>query len=240
MSAWRWAELIFSNPESTWSIFDGFRMLTKKNNKRTKYGRRLNGRRNQEMVMYDKPPPIPAYNMKEFFRFRFTSVASALRTQISFHDLTDLLLMPVTAVLGYKIFTVVKIKFVEVWDDDVAGGNASVAVSFSNTDANQVDDPQTFEDISLGIYPAHVLAKPKKDSLSSKWHGDSGNNAFAISCSAGAIIDVGLSLRQLPGTALAASNALVGATVGLICFRGLDGVAVATTNFLPPVGTYRI
>jgi hypothetical protein len=45
-----------------------------------------------------------------------------------------------------------------------------------------------------------------------------------------------VSFRNIPGIANAATNASVGATIGTVFYRGLDGLAIASTNFPPPPG----
>jgi hypothetical protein len=195
--------------------------------------------RNTEMVLYRRPPMIDL-ELKQNVRLRFTSVAAVIRNSVSWADLTDLFVVAQTAVLGSKLFNFVKIKYVEIWDDDVIGSTATVSITFDNTEGNQADPRKVYSDTSMGVEPAHVLARPNKDSLASKWHLSNANNAFEITVTAGAIIDVGLSFRNQSGTAVAVQNALVGATPGAIYYRGLDGLAVATTNFLPPQGIVRI
>lgn len=214
-------------------------MLPRKR-KGTKVGRpRQNGRNGQGMVLYRRPPMIDL-ELKYSTRLRFTSTAAVTRASVSWADLTDLFVVAQTAVLGSKLFNFVKIRFVEIWDDDVIGTAATVAVTFDNTEGNQADPRHVISDTSMGVEPAHVLAIPNKNSLSSKWHLSNANNAFELTLTAGAIIDVGLSFRNQSGTAVAVQNALVGATIGSILYRGLDGLPIATSVFPPPPGVVRI
>lgn len=58
-----------------------------------------------------------------------------------------------------------------------------------------------------------------------------------ISCPTGSIIDLAVTFKCRNGAAVtAATNALVGATVGATYFRGLDGLATAGTQLAPPFG----
>lgn len=214
-------------------------MFSKKS-RGAKVGRpRQNARNGGEMMLF-KPPSLRNYELRLKQRFRFTAVAAVTNSNVSWTDLTDTILVATTAVAGIKLFQFVKVHEVEIWDDAAIGGNATLGLEFTNTDANQADERQVFSDTSLGIYPAHLRARPKKDSLASKWHGVSANNAFALTVTAGAIIDVVLSLRNQGAVGTAVQNALVGGVVGGVYYRGLDGLAIGGTNFPPPTGTLTI
>lgn len=191
------------------------------------------------MVMFKKPPPL-IYDVRMRQLFRFTSVAGATRASISYTDLTDLICVCTTAVTAVKLFQFVRLIYVEVWDDAVAGSNASVSVTFDETDANQASERKTYTDTSIGIEVAHVKCKPPKNSLTANWHGVSGNNCFELTVSQGAIIDVMLELRNQGGVGTACQSATIAGVVGGVYYRGLDGAALAGTNYLPPDGPNRI
>jgi len=223
-----------TQPDKSTIIQTTFKMNSRRQKKKSKKNK------NNGVVMYRNPPQLQDYGMTHNKTFRFTSTAAtpATGTLISYTDLSDFILVASGAVLGHKIFPFVKLRYVEIWDDAPIGTSATITCSLTNTDGNQADPPQTKTDTSMGIHPAHLKIVPKKDSLASKWHGVSGNNCFIIICSAGAIIDVGLSMRQQADVlaVINAQNALVGANIGQIYFRGMDGNAIAGTNFPPPAG----
>lgn len=209
-------------------------MLPKRRN-----GKKVKQPRQNALMVLRKPPPL-IYDVRMKQLFRFTSVAGCTRTSISWTDLTDLICVATSAVTAVKLFQFVRLKYVEVWDDAVAGSNASVSVTFDETDTNQASERKTYTDTSIGIEVAHVKCFPARDSLTSNWHGVSGNNAFELTLSQGAIIDVMLELRNQGNSAIACQSAVVAATLGATYYRGLDGLAIATTNFLPPDGPVRI
>lgn len=101
-------------------------------------------------------------------------------------------------------------------------------------------DQELHQDTSLGVRPCFVHAKPSAKSLSSFYQTTSGGNAFSISCPAGSIIDIKLVCRTSALTPSPVFNALVGAIVGEFYYRGLDGLAIASTNFPPPTGVQSI
>jgi len=92
---------------------------------------------------------------------------------------------------------------------------------------------------SIGPSIGHMKVKPHRESLQALYRDNSAGQCFQISCDVNTVIDLGLSFRDVPNTAAAASNALVLATAGAMYFRGFDGLAQAGTQFLPqyPVGT---
>jgi hypothetical protein len=142
--------------------------------------------------------------------------------------LLDLILFPTTPTAPYRIFNAVKIKRVSVWGLAGLGTPSTVEVVFDGTTVT--GDQSVHTDTSLGVLPACVHARPKK-SIAGLWNVASTNTAFTLRCPAGSIIDVELNLKDIMGDAEASSLASVGATVGEIFYRGLDGQPVATSNY---------
>jgi hypothetical protein len=169
-------------------------------------------------------------------RFRFGCTTAATNKTITFQNLCDLMGVAITATSGYDLFDQVRMSAVEVWALPVIGASTTVSVAFgSNYQEGVLGDGRVHSDNSMGIEPAHVLARPSTMSQIAQWQVNSAAPAFSLSCPIGSVIDVILAFRTIstdPPTAML--NALVGATVGDIFYRGLDGLATATTT-LPAV-----
>jgi hypothetical protein len=184
----------------------------------------------------DHPPQISGYEIAHFKRLRFTATAAANATVITFENLLDTCLMAVTAILGYELFDLVRIVQVEAWGQAALGTPSTITILYSTP----AGDQSVHTDTSLGVKPAYVRAVPSDRSLASLWQIVTAGNAFLITCPAGSVIDVTLELKTTEAAATVALNALVGATIGEIYFRGLDGLAIAGTNFPPVAGVARI
>jgi len=125
---------------------------------------------------------------------------------------------------------------VEVWCDQTAGNAATVQVIFDGVSAGSVGDQRLHTDTSMGIQPAHVKCRPSPKSLASTFQITSNNTAFYVGCPSGSVVDVELTFVQSSTlTAVATQNVLVGAVAGAPYWRGLDGLAIATTKFTPVV-----
>lgn len=180
----------------------------------------------------EHPPQINSYEVTHKTRIRFTAVAAAALAQITFQNLLDCILIATGATAGYELFDIVKIRSIEVWGQASLGTPSTVSLQFSTA----TGDRAFHTDTSLGVRPAYVKAVPSQKSLASFWQVSAGGSAFQLSCPAGSVVDCSLSFRTSTQAPVAAQNALVGATVGELYFRGLDGIAIATTNF-PPIVT---
>jgi hypothetical protein len=177
------------------------------------------------------PPPInPQLIYSQ--RFRFSCTTAATNKVITFQDLLDMMGVAVTAILGYELFDQVKLSAVECWAVPILGANTQVSVQFAAAQAGGVGDGRVHSDSSMGIEPAHVLARPNVMSQTAQWQTyQSAGSCFLLTCPVGAVIDVACSFRTLSALApTPAQNALVGATIGDIYYRGLDGLGAAATT----------
>jgi hypothetical protein len=174
----------------------------------------------------EHPPQIDGYEVTHSKRMRFL-VTAAATTTFTFQNLLDTVLLATTAVAGFDLFDIVKINFIEVWSQAALGTPTTISITF----VTNTGDRSVQTDTSLGVKPAFVHAKPSKKSLASFFQLSGGGAAFVISAPAGSVIDVDLSFKTAQATPVAAQNALVGATVGEMYFRGLDGLAAAGTNY---------
>jgi hypothetical protein len=198
------------------------------------------GRRKPQLEMISHPPEIKEYSVRHGTRLRFVA-NSALNGAITFQNLLDTMLVAATAILGYDQFYSVKVRFVEVWASPLLGSAVTVSVAFVGITAGEVGDQRFHTDTSMGIEPAHVRAVPSLRSLASQFQLNSAAEAFLLTCPSGAVVDVGLTFVQTPvAVAVAAQNALVGATVGAPYWRGLDGLAIGTTKLTPVVANATI
>jgi len=181
------------------------------------------------------PPQIQEYAIRHGTRLRFVCGSSVVAQQVTYQNLLDTMLVAITAILGYDLFYAVKVRAVEVWADAVAGNATTVSVQFPGAPVGGAGDQKFHTDTSMGIQPAHVRAVPTKRSGASLFQVSGNTECFKLTCPAGAVVDLELTFVQTSqvGTAVAVQNALVGANVGAPYWRGFDGLAAATTKFVP-------
>lgn len=212
----------------------------RKANRFPKKGKPVKIPRQNGMMMVERmehPPEIAAYELSQSRRLRFTATAATAATFITYQNILDLMLVAVSAVQGYDVFDIVRVKQVEVWSQAALGTPSTVTVIFVTPNFG---DQSIHTDTSLGVKPAYVKAVPNESSLASFYQVTGAGNCFRLTCPAGSVIDVVLDLKTTNVVAQVAANALVGATLGEFYFRGLDGLAIAGTNFPPIAGVATI
>jgi len=183
--------------------------------------------------MLSHPPQLNGIELRHSKTYRFRVTAAAINS-ITFQNLLDTVLVATTAVAGTDLFQAVRVRRVRVWAVPALGTSASVSVEFSGVTTGVVGDQAIHTDTSMGIQPAHVDAVPNSTSLARDFQLSSSAIAFLITCPAGSVVDVELDYRsQYLFANAAAQNALVAATAGVQYLRGLDGLATATSNFVP-------
>jgi hypothetical protein len=183
------------------------------------------------LVHTTRPPTInPQLTHQQRFRFQCTTAGFQ---NITFADLLDLFLVATSATAVYDIFDAVKVKSVEIWAASVSfGAPLSIALEFNGANAAGLSgSAKAYSDTVMSTEPAHLLCKPGKNTASGMWNESSSNVAFSITVPVNAIIDVDLSFRNLVSPPQLAQVVAVGATAGQFYYRGLDGVALATTKF---------
>jgi hypothetical protein len=220
-------------------------MLTKKQQSRKS---RARGTRNQNrngqsgtLIHFTNPPPInPQIKHQQRMRYvvRPTAGAAGLANQqVTYAQILDGIIVATSAVTASKLFDQVKIKAVEIWaagltpQSGVVNTPATVSLTFNGDTVGSSGSARVFSDTSVSIQPAHIRCTPEK-SQASQWQADGAGNAFIFSAPNGAIIDVEVQFRN-DDSAPTASAAVVGATTGEIYYRGLDSVAIATTQLVP-------
>jgi len=186
------------------------------------------------MQMIPHPPAIANIAITHSVKLRFTSAAAFQQTVITYQNLLDTLLFAVAPTSGANLFQQVRIRAVEMWALSVVGTATTVQCEFASGVAGEVGDAAVHADTSMGIQPAHVRARPAPRSGTALFQKSSANQAFTITGPSGTVVDVELSFKGLPAPLVTfCQNALVAATGGAWYFRGLDGLAVAGTNFVP-------
>jgi hypothetical protein len=151
--------------------------------------------------------------------------------------LLDLYLVATSATAVYDIFDAVRVNFVEIWSASVSfGAPLSISLEFNGANtAGLTGTAKAYSDTVMSSEPAHLLCKPGKNTASGMWNESSSNVCWTMTVPVNTIIDVSLSFRNLVSPPQLAQVVAVGATVGQFYYRGLDGVAIATTKFTPIV-----
>lgn len=183
--------------------------------------------------MVSHPPQINGLELRHSATLRFRVTAAVSNFDITFNNLMDTILVATTATAGTRMFQAVKIRRVRVWGMPAVGAASSVALEFSSVTTGVIGDQQIHTDTSMGVQPAHVDARPSSRSLAYDYQLGSTAIAFNLSCPAGSVIDVELSFRSQYVANNGGTLALVAATAGSQYLRGLDGLATATSNFVP-------
>jgi len=188
-----------------------------------------------EQQLIPHPPPIPDYGITHTTKLRFITNAAQVQTSITFQNLLDTINVALTTVTAAELFQAVRVREVELWATPVIGGATSVQVEFNGTVAGIIGDTKIHTDTSMGIEPAHVRARPAARSGVALFQASVADQAFALTCPNGTVVDVSLTFRGRPGGFAPTQNAPVGATAGAWYYRGLDGLAAGATQFLPIV-----
>ncbi len=194
----------------------------------------------QEIISLSHPPMLRQSNIIHSTRMRFRVLNTTESSSISFKNLLDTVLMATTATAGSCLFTYVKVRAVEMWfyPRNTPLLDDTVAVTFLGVTAGSDGNGQIVSDTSMGLEAAHVWAVPNVNSLCAKWQNSTDTGAaFNLRAPAGSVVDVELSFKNAYGAAVAVTNALAAATAGTIYLRGLDGLAGASTNFIPQLAS---
>jgi hypothetical protein len=187
------------------------------------------------------PPPINGYEVKHNKTLRFTTNV-AVSQGITFQNLLDCILFTTSAIAPFDLFFAARIRRIRVWAVPILGTSASVCVVYNSTGTGEVGDRKVHQDSSMGIEPAFISCIPEKNSLTSKFQISNTQVAFFLEAPTGSVVDIDIQYRSdVQGNEpAAAANASVGATVGVVAFRGLDGLAVATSKYTIPTSIYAV
>jgi len=201
-------------------------------------GNRKAGPRRSQMIPH--PPKISNFEITHSVQLRFITNA-VVAQNITFQNLLDLILFTTSAVAPFDLFFAVRVGQIKIWSDPIGNTTSTVTLIYDGAAVGFVGDFRTITDTSMGIEPAYISAGPSGQSLASRFQVSSAANAFALNVPANTVIDVQLNYRSsTAGNAVAAQNASVGAIVGAVAFRGLDGLPLATSKFTLPTGLNQI
>jgi hypothetical protein len=202
--------------------------------KRGNKPRKRAGGRKPPRGIIPHPPMIGSYAVIHGTRLRFVTNAAVAQT-ITYQNLLDLILVGQTALLANDLFHSVKIRRIQAWATPVLGTSTTIEIQMSGSTAGSVGSYKLVTDTSQGIEPAYVSATPVRMTLASMYQQSSAATAFSIIGPSGMVVDLDLSFKNDPGLSVAAQNATVGATIGAVAYRGMDGLAAAATKFVPAV-----
>jgi len=180
------------------------------------------------------PPQLRDLQISHSVRLRFFCNA-AYDGNVTWQNLLDCVCTYLGGgITAANLFVAVRIRGVEMWAVPVIGNSNTVSLTFKSANLGETGDYSLHSDTSMGISPAHVLAKPSKHSTSGMWQPSSTGVAFNILSPAGTVIDLMLSFRGQYGFGqLSEASAAAGGVVGAVYLRGFDGLAIATTKFTP-------
>jgi hypothetical protein len=156
---------------------------------------------------------------------------------ITFQNLLDTVIVATGATTGFDLFDQVRVNSVEVWAQAAVGTPVTAIVTFGGQVAGAQGDRKLHTDTSMGLQPAHVKCRPDPLTQAGQFQADqNGVEAFQLDIPTATVVDVSMTFRQpVTGQANATQNALVGATAGVLYYRGLDGKTTSLTS-LPVVG----
>lgn len=206
-----------------------------------KTARKRQGTARRSVATIPHPPPINGYEVKHNKTLRFTTNA-AVSQSITWSDILDCILFTTSAIAPFDLFFAARIRRIRVWALPILGTSSSVTVIFNSAATGEIGDRKVHQNSSMGIEPAYINCGPEKNSLASKFQISNSQIAFFLEAPTGSVIDLDMEYRSdvLGNEPVAAQNASVGATVGVVAFRGLDGLAVATSKFTIPTSLYAI
>ncbi len=190
----------------------------------------------KQLNIAEHPPQIPIYQLNWSGTLRFTTTALQNNFVVTYPMLLNTIVVALTATTSATVFELVKIRKVSMWTTSSGlGSPISISLQFSNDTNTDTGDFAFHQDTSIGVKPAYVSGKPSA-SVQKYWRDNSSGDAFTIYCPLGTIIDVELQFREKVGSVLGGLSALVGATPGVTYYRGLDGVAIASSSIIPAGG----
>jgi hypothetical protein len=168
--------------------------------------------------------------------FQFQAASAATELAITRQNVLSLIMVAVTAVLGYSVIGAARIKKVRIWSPIIAAFTPQTVQLEWN---GGLYAPSAIHSaISEGLFPAKVETKPPKMSSPDLWSLTGASNStetlFTVTCPAGSVIQLSLAVRLMDDEPQPTPVPLVGATVGKTYYGYLDGLPSA--GILPPSG----
>lgn len=181
---------------------------------------------------------IQNYELMLSRRLRF-QVANAIDNVYTYQNILDTIGMASNAATLQNLFNAVRVRKLEVWASDALGLTTSIMLGFNNNaNAGLGGDFDYVQDNMLGVQNAYIKHCPKPNAQAGQFQRSSAQTCFYIKAPVGSIIDLSVTMKNLPGIfAAQAQNAAVGLTTGVVYYRGLDGLAAAGTNVPPAVSS---
>jgi len=178
-------------------------------------------------------PPPAVTQLRHSQRLRFITNA-AFAGNVTYQNLLDCILVATTTSISYQMFLMVKIRGVELWCNGLTNTSQSLELTFTGNTPGSIGDEKMHSDMSMGVEPAHILARPDKKSQASQFQPSTTNVAWFMDIPAATVVDVLVTYQNnFVGTGNVANTAATGATPGSVNLRGLDGLPSASTKFVP-------
>jgi hypothetical protein len=196
---------------------------------------RLNVMRYVKMNKYAVHPPQLRTNIIVRHKYRYVS-NSGTSTLVDRQNIaTAAGVLATSAVLGKTIFQSLRVVEIEMWTPPASQGAAATCSVLWTGNSGFYASAVEVSDTSVSTAePAHIRAKPPKNSESSFW-GNAGTSdgLFSLVAPPGTIIDLTVELVLADGNATGLNATLVGATIGAIYYCSLDSSTSAGSRYLP-------
>ena len=179
---------------------------------------------------------IPTVPMKLKF-----NVGTASTSTVTWAMIMDTVVFATTTTTLYDLFYSVRLHSVELWLPPAQAGIATSAQASIAFDSPTQGDQRLWV-CYAGPNGGYLKAKPSAHSLNGlTWQNSSAVGAFTVNnLPVGALVQLNVTFRTRmgPGSAIAAAQAGSGLQVGVVYFRGMDGLAISSTKFPPVPASY--
>lgn len=198
------------------------------------------------LVTQHYPREIGSFEIRtpKNYRLRWQTNA-AVSQNIFANQLLDTVFVCATATTGFDLFYAVKLKRVQMWAAALQNGVDTLSLCFdaigSVPTGGPAGDQRFHNDVSMGLKPAHIDARPQRGAVAGMWLCNNTTNSallFEIICPANTIVEIEVEMRSTAnGTGgVPLANPVVAGNPGSIYWRGLDALPIAATLFVPSNG----
>jgi hypothetical protein len=179
---------------------------------------------------YHLPQLSIAMNQRETLRWQ---LKAAVTGNVTAANILDSVAIAATTTSLYQFHEFFRIRRIRAWC--MGDGTTPVTLAIF-LPGPQAYDGQYKTDTSMSVSPAHLDIVPAEKGLVSFWQVSSTNVMLQVTLPINTIIELVLDWKtQYGGTAVACAAAGSGAAAGCVYRRGLDGTALAATNYVPAV-----
>jgi hypothetical protein len=141
---------------------------------------------------FTHPPPYIAQSIRSF-HLRCLATGAEAGVSFAYFQLAGLLgIIDTSATTSVFWTSVFRLRSVEIWSPvATAGTPVTASVTYTENAADFESPPVTMSDTSVSFdFPAHIMSKPPRGSLASKWHGSGQTDElFALTYSSGSTVD---------------------------------------------------